>query len=129
MKLIDANIILRFLLNDNPKLSDLATKIIEEHNVTILIEVLAEVVYVLHGLYKVPRQEITNIILELGNIENITFSERVIAECALKIFGSENMDFIDCVLLAFHLSYDEDVFTFDKKIRSKLSRNLVKMEQ
>jgi predicted nucleic-acid-binding protein len=128
MKLIDANVILRFLLNDNPKLSNLAVKIIEENKVILLTEVLAEVVYVLRGVYKVPRQEITEILLELGSIENITFSDRIIAECALKIFSSENIDFIDCVLLAFHVSYDEDVVTFDKKLRSKLARNLINSE-
>lgn len=50
-KLIDANVILRYLLEDHPQLSPEAKKVIESGAYT-LPEVLAEVVYVLKGVYK-----------------------------------------------------------------------------
>ena len=46
MRMLDANMILRYLLNDNEKMADEAERIIREGNVWITIEVLAEVVYV-----------------------------------------------------------------------------------
>lgn len=57
-KLIDANVILRYLLGDHPQMSKEAKKIIEDGAFT-LPEVLAEVIYVLKGVYKVERPEIT----------------------------------------------------------------------
>ena len=56
-KLIDANVILRYLLGDHPQMSQEAKKIIESGAFT-LPEVLAEVVYVLKGVYKVDRVEL-----------------------------------------------------------------------
>ena len=56
-KLIDANVILRYLLRDHPQMSEEAKKVIEEGAFT-LPEVLAEVVYVLKGVYQVERTEI-----------------------------------------------------------------------
>lgn len=46
MKIVDANIILRYLLNDHEELSDKATMIIEENEVLLPNEVIAEIVYV-----------------------------------------------------------------------------------
>ena len=62
-KLIDANIILRYLLNDNPEMSEKAKEIINDGAFTIP-EVMAEVIYVLKGVYKVERQEISDVLQE-----------------------------------------------------------------
>lgn len=53
-KLIDANVILRYLLGDHPQMSEEARQIINEGAYT-LPEVIAEVVYVLKGVYKIER--------------------------------------------------------------------------
>lgn len=50
-KLIDANVILRYLLGDHPEYSEKAKKVIEEGAYT-LPEVIAEVVYVLNAYTK-----------------------------------------------------------------------------
>lgn len=46
MRMLDANIILRYLLNDNEKMADEAEKIIREERAWVTTEVMAEVVYV-----------------------------------------------------------------------------------
>jgi len=51
MILIDANIILRYLLK--------AADIIESQEVNAPIEVICEVVYVLLKVYQIPKQEIS----------------------------------------------------------------------
>jgi len=58
MQKIDANIILRYVLNDHPDLSSRAKEIIDQHIVEVPIEVLCEVIYVLAGYYKTDRQSI-----------------------------------------------------------------------
>lgn len=47
MSLVDANIVLRYLLDDHAELSPQAADILERHSVTLPVEVGCEVVYVL----------------------------------------------------------------------------------
>lgn len=54
MTLLDANIILRYLLREDEERFDEAVEIIESTECLILAEVLANVVYVLNGYYNVP---------------------------------------------------------------------------
>ena len=60
MLLIDANAILRYVLNDNSDMAGKVHELIKNNKVTIRFEVMAEVVYVLNKVYKLPRNEITD---------------------------------------------------------------------
>ena len=51
MILFDANMILRYLLNDDPDMAKKAEQFIIAGDVFVTIEVIAEVVYVLKGVY------------------------------------------------------------------------------
>ena len=46
MVLLDANMILRYLLNDNQEMADKAERLLNNGDVAVTIEVVAEVVYV-----------------------------------------------------------------------------------
>ena len=58
MKIVDANIILRYLLNDTEELAIKATDILENNKVLVPNEVIAEIVYVLEKVYKVKNDEL-----------------------------------------------------------------------
>ena len=58
MRLIDANAILRYTLNDNLDMAVKVRDLIAESKVFIRYEVLAEVIYVLNKVYLLPRNEI-----------------------------------------------------------------------
>ena len=45
MKIVDANIVLRYLLNDSDNLSEKAAEILENNMVFLPNEVIAEIVY------------------------------------------------------------------------------------
>jgi predicted nucleic-acid-binding protein len=47
MQIVDANIVLRYLLEDSVELAAKAAHIIDNNEITLPIEVLSEVVYVL----------------------------------------------------------------------------------
>ena len=71
MLIVDANIVLRYLLIDNVEMAEKAAEIIENNNVFLPFEVVAEVVYVLEKVYQIERTEICRSIKELfvdGNI-------------------------------------------------------------
>mgnify|MGYP000213125240 CR=1 FL=1 len=58
MVVLDANVILRYLLNDNEAMAREAESIIKTEVTMVPIEVIAEVVYVLKGVYSVDGNKI-----------------------------------------------------------------------
>ena len=83
MKIIDANIILRYLLEDNEELSKKATNIIENMEILISYEVIAEVVYVLEKVYKIERKEIKECLFQILNYNNIKTDNNELLKAAL----------------------------------------------
>lgn len=118
MQLIDTNVILRFILNDNAEMSKHATKVIESGAYT-KPEVIAEVVYVLKSVYSTPKDKIKSIIRGLSDIIRIENADCVIY--AIDLFSSTSLDFVDCLLVAYHTLNSETVFTFDKKLNKYLN--------
>ncbi|MBR3623534.1 MAG: PIN domain-containing protein, partial [Selenomonadaceae bacterium] len=53
--IFDANMILRYILEDNEKMADEVEEYIALYNVVITLEVVAEVVYVLRKVYCAER--------------------------------------------------------------------------
>ena len=53
MVVLDANVILRYLLNDNEAMAKEAENVIKTEVTMVPIEVIAEVVYVLKGVHSV----------------------------------------------------------------------------
>lgn len=116
MIIVDANIIIRFLINENIEQANKAEKILKDHTVLILKEVLAEVVYVLIGVYKIPRKDVVdNLLLLIGNPKIVVTDKEKIME-ALKIFKNTNLDFVDSLLCSY--SGTNAIATFDKKLKS-----------
>ena len=120
MKIIDANIILRYLLNDNDELSAKAATIIEDNEVLLPNEVIAEVVYVLEKVYNVKNEEICDTLLALFKYKNFTVDDFEVLEEALLLFSRRRIDFVDTLLYAYNKVKGYQVFTFDKKLKKLL---------
>lgn len=120
-KLVDANVILRHLLRDVEEQAAQARIIIAGGAFTTT-EVLAEVVYVLQGVYKVPRGRIAEALTAL--LGEVLTDHADVMEKALAIYAARSLDFVDCVLIARALILGDDVFTFDKKLNAALQEQL-----
>ena len=118
MQLIDTNVILRFVLNDNVEMAQRAADVIASGAYT-KPEVIAEVVYVLKSVYSTLKEKIKSIIRGLSDIIRIENSECVVH--AINLFSSTSLDFVDCLLVAYHSLNGETVFTFDKKLNKHLN--------
>jgi predicted nucleic-acid-binding protein len=118
---IDTNYIIRYLVNDNIEMADIAEEILTTKNVFIPNEILAEVVYVLSGVYKISKEDISNQLLELIDFENISVSNSKIITQSLEIFKTKNLDFVDCLLCAY--SNQDEIVTFDKKLNKCIASN------
>lgn len=64
MVMLDTNMILRYLLDDSEAMASAAEQIIQEGNVQVSIEIMAEVIYVLKGVYGVGRKKIEEKLLD-----------------------------------------------------------------
>ncbi len=122
MILLDANYILRYLLKDNEEMFIQSKQTIENEYCMVLNEVLAEVVYVLLGVYKVPKETISSTLSEFILLENLSMHEdkRILLH-ALKVYVSKNLDYVDCYLCALKVNYT--IKTFDKKLIKCLKNN------
>ncbi|WP_243281615.1 PIN domain-containing protein [Eubacterium maltosivorans] len=95
-------------------------EILQKETVSLSIEVLAEIVYVLEKVYSVSREDISEGLLYFIKNENIQLTVPDIAETALSTFATKKLDFVDCVLFAYHSNLHYEVFTFDKKLQRLL---------
>jgi predicted nucleic-acid-binding protein len=116
--LLDANAILRYLLNDIPEQASIVEKAIKEGACTTN-EALAEVIYVLLGVYKLKRKEITDSLLIL--LEEIDVLDKRIIKEALRCFTETSLDYVDCILYARAKILNEKVISFDKKLNKLIA--------
>lgn len=116
MRIIDANIILRYLLDDDPTFTTKAVDIIEQESAHIPFEIIAEVVYVMNGLYNIPRTTITAILTKFIQRSNITTNDLDVLKYALIVFSEKGIDFVDSLLCAYHQIKGYQIATFDKKL-------------
>ena len=116
MGITDANIILRYLLNDNDTLSAKAAQILEENLIHIPFEVCAEVVYVLEKVYSVARSDIRNALTLLVDYSNISTNDTTVLKEAMLIYEIQNIDFVDSILISYHHVLGAVIHSFDKKV-------------
>ena len=116
MILLDTNYILRFLLKDDEEMYQKAKTIITGNRCFIDNAVLAEVVFVLLKVYKVPKSDIRNTLEKFISFGNIILNSKDTIMRALKIFDESNLDFVDAILCATSREYS--VKTFDKKLNT-----------
>jgi len=117
--ILDANVILRYLLQDN---KELYLKAEEIFNKTLLGEikllipffVFAEVVYVLQKVYKVDKPTISKVLSDLLEIKNVKTEDKEILKKALEVYSSQNIDFADCLLCAYSSKFE--IISFDKDV-------------
>ncbi len=118
---LDTNYIIRYLTNDNEKMASIAEDVILNKNPYISNEVFAEVVYVLIGVYKIPKKDVSDMLTQLISFKNIQVEDKIIISNALQIFQNKNLDFVDCILCSY--ATKNEIKTFDKKLLKCIKNN------
>ena len=117
--LLDANAVLRFLLRDNEEQFIYIRKMVRTKSCYVTLEVMAEVCYVLEGLYQVSREDIISCFRKLNNDIIILYADVLLR--ALEIFDkTPKLDFVDCLLYGYKKEKGINIITFDKKLQKKL---------
>ncbi|MCI8863473.1 MAG: type II toxin-antitoxin system VapC family toxin [Lachnospiraceae bacterium] len=120
MVMLDTNMILRYLLNDNEEMALKAENVIKKERVYVTIEIIAEVVYVLKGVYSVEREEIKESLLAF--LKEVAAVEEDVLKLGIETYAKHNLDFPDCILYAYHRMKGYEIKTFDKKLIKLLNQ-------
>lgn len=116
MKLLDTNIIIRFLLKDHPTQSTSAKLLLSNFQKNLLLTdvIFAETIWLLTSYYELPKEKVIEAIYPILNFPNIKSNKAVLIR-ALYFYRNFNIDYIDAYLAAYTEEEDlEGIYSFDK---------------
>ena len=125
---IDTNVILRFLLADEPKLFTRASALLADvrsgkRKAFLTDAVAAECIFVLTKFYRVPRAEAAESLSELFDYKGFSGETVPIVKAALAIFAADNIDFVDALVLSIARHRGWHLETFDKALAARAARS------
>jgi predicted nucleic acid-binding protein len=121
-KLVDTNLIVRYLVQDHEKHAKAAGKLFDacdrgEVVIVVLPTVLAECVFVLESFYEHPRGHIVAALRRLIASPGVEISGVEIHLDALHRYQKTKVHFVDCLIAATSTSEEIPVATFDEDFR------------
>ncbi len=122
MRLLDANYVLRFIMHDNIEMAIEVRTAILAGTVYVQDAVLEEVVHVLKRVYKIDRAVIANAVLKFTELENVETINQEVIETCMQYYRETSLDFVDCLLVAYHMQEGHEILTFDKKLKKLIQR-------
>jgi len=120
VKIVDANVILRYLLANVPTLFTRSEQILENEAVYLPFEVLAEVVYVLDKVYAVSRGEISASLAELLKYPTVSTYNAEVAFRGLETYSDSSFDIVDSLICGYSSVQGAEVVSFDKQLNKRL---------
>ncbi len=120
--LLDANVIIRFLIGDNEEFLTQSISIfnnIENASleVEILESVLMEVFFVLTKFYQLPKKEVINDLKAILALNGVVNSNKAILIEALTLIEHKNIDFVDALICAKSKLQGYEKLSFDKDVK------------
>ncbi|MFA4835147.1 MAG: PIN domain-containing protein [Dehalococcoidia bacterium] len=114
----DTNIIIRYLINDDPAPYAKAKEYFDKvknggHRAIILESVIAECIYVLMKIYKVPRDQAAGSLIDILRYKGIANDDQQELIRALTLFSEQGLDIVDCILCAKASARGDHLFTLD----------------
>ena len=121
-RLVDTNLIVRYLVQDHEKHAKAAGRLFEacdrgEVVIVVLPAVLAECVFVLESFYEHPRPDIASALSRLVSSPGIEISEVAIHLDALDRYKRTKIHFVDCLIAATAAAENVAVASFDQDFR------------
>lgn len=117
-KLVDTNLLLRFLLKDNLAQFEAAKELITQSYGDLILPELAvaEVVWVLQSVYKFKKEEVIEKIFELLKLRSLVTNFSLLND-TLIIYQNHHISFVDAYLVAYCKYYKlAGIYSFDKDL-------------
>lgn len=121
-RLIDTNLIIRYLVQDHEKHAKAAGKLFDACDrgdvvIVVLPSVLAECVFVLESFYGHPREDIALALGRLVSSPGIEINDAAIYLDAVDRYGKTKVHFVDCVIAATAVAEKIPIASFDQDFR------------
>ena len=121
-RLIDTNLIVRFLAQDHEKQARAAGKLFDACDrgdavIVVLPTVLAECVFVLESFYEQPRGEIASALGRLISSPGVEMEAVAVHLDALDRYRKTKVHFVDCLIASTAAAEDLPVASFDQDYR------------
>jgi len=121
-RLVDTNLIVRYLVQDHEKHVKAAGRLFEASDrgdlvIVVLPAVLAECVFVLESFYEHPRGDIATALSTLISSPGVEIIEAAVHLDALDRYRKTKVHFVDCVIAATASAENIPVATFDQDFR------------
>ena len=131
MNAIDTNVLVRYIMQDDKKQADLATKLIEtcdEKNPALINHlVLCETLWVLTFTYKYKRNELVPLLKQILSTSNFEIPDSSLIWKAIYNYETGNADFSDYLISQTnHQLGAQTTWTFDKKASKQSLFQLLK---
>jgi len=122
LSLPDTNTIVRYLVKDDIHQFTTAdaffTKVLNGTQKAVILEsVLAECIYVLTKIYKVPREAAALSLSDLLLYKGIQNPDQEELRAGLNLFAETRLDIVDCILCAKARKNKATLFTFDADLK------------
>jgi predicted nucleic-acid-binding protein len=120
VRIIDANIILRYLTNDvqdqAERAGELLTKVEAGSEEVFLPDIiLADIIWVLEGYYKQSREQIREWITTILSMQGLRFSDKNVALDALDIYVDLGIDWSDAFVTGQMINHGiMEIYSFDR---------------
>lgn len=121
-RLVDTNLIVRYLVQDHEKHAQAAGKLFDacdrgEVVIVVLPTVLAECVFVLESFYEHPRGDIASALGRLISSPGVEIGDTAIYLDALDRYRKTKVHFVDCLVAATAAAENMPVASFDQDYR------------
>lgn len=121
---LDANVVLRFLLNDIPSQTTRARTLFSKPAIYASDVVISEVAFVLEKGMKFERASVALLLRTLTSLQNLTFSCHFLPEVIALFESRKSLSFVDCYAATEAKTVGGTLFTFDKKLVNQGGKNV-----
>jgi predicted nucleic-acid-binding protein len=116
---LDTNILVRYIMQDDPRQSTLATRLVESLSVEspgfVPLVSVVELAWVLSSAYNLDRGQVVHAFASLLRTKEIAVERAELVWKALRVFQSANADFADCLIeRSAAVAGCERTMTFDR---------------
>lgn len=117
--LLDTNLIIRFLVNDDPKKVNRVEKLLsDKNNTNILLDtIVVEIIWVLSFYYSLNKTDVIEKINALIHLDTIDCNA-VLLNKALSIWQENSISYVDSYLVAVAKLGNIPLFSYDTKLKS-----------
>ncbi len=124
MDAVDTNVLVRYLLQDDPEMGQAAARLIDDgRGLGVSLVVLAETAFVLSSNYGAPREEVVDSLVGLlrkRNIEVIGAEKTLVASALLLCRPSGRINYADALINADARAHEVGkLYTFDERFPSE----------